>query len=115
MSRLTELVDAVVTAGGRMEYQAAKIALQAEVTRLEAELVGYKKLYDDWKGIAHDSDTVVKELRAKLAALEKQEPVAVMKQHHLEDFPTGTALWAYFPKGRPPAGSKLYRSAGAKE
>jgi septal ring factor EnvC (AmiA/AmiB activator) len=144
MNTIRQAAMAVVEAGGRVEYAIALDALRVEADRMEAEQDALKnkinaivnaveqaneKIQAEAYRMEAELETVLKdrialakevdELRAKLAAMEKQEPVAYtwrFSDGDLLETPMGTLQeiereWIGYD-GEP---VPLYLSAGAKE
>lgn len=121
MSTILKKAMAVVEAGGRAEYVRSLDALRVEADRMEAELEAMvaenHKLSDLWSAMKKERD----ELRAKLAALEAQEPVAWMRQWSFNGDETDFELYEIYGDCQKDAVyhggicAPLYLAAGAKE
>ena len=125
MSTILKKAMAVVEAGGRAEYVRSLDALRVEADRMEAELEAMvaenHKLSDLWSAMKKERD----ELRAKLAALEAQEPVAQVHASNILPIPDGTEwcreVLLYSPNNEGDCFQgvntrlKLYLAAGTKE
>ena len=130
MNTIRQAAIAVVEAEGPVEYAIALDALRVEADRMEAELRNasvaviaeaaevdrLQAKLADAKSLADHHLLAANNARAKLAALEKQKPVAYQ---YLFNHPAGGQVWRndcsdwngqHFLKGR-----SLYLSAGAKE
>lgn len=120
MNTIRQAAMAVVEAGGRVEYARALDNLRRELDRVEAEFAALvaenEKISNLWSLMKKERD----ELQAKVAEMERQEPVAWMRQWSFKGEETGFELYGVYRDCMKDAVyhggicTPLYLAAGAK-